>query len=584
MGIEDRMGVFFAGDSTFRGRRRRLFWGVGVALLAGVLLGGGTHAVAAEDEMAVNFAIDAGDSRGDLHPIWRFFGYDECNFTYMKYGKELLGELGKLGPAQVYIRCHHLMTSGDGTPGMKWGSTGMYSEDVQGNPVYNWTIVDRIFDTYLAAGVKPYVQIGFMPKDLSTRPDLYPTDISMEKRTPENGGQAYPPKDFNKWRELVRKWVEHSVEKYGKAEVEKWYWEVWNEPNILYWKGKPEEYFKLYDYAVDGVRHALPTARVGGPEGAGSEKFLNGFLEHCARGVNEATGGHGSPIDFISFHAKGSPKFVENHVEMGISNQLNRIDKNFGVVASFSEYKKLPIVIGESDPDGMAARPVSEAKGLGYRNTTLFSSYTAATLARTYELADKHGVNIEGALTWSFEFENKPYFAGYRVLATNGVDLPVLNVFRMFGKMAGSRIAVESSGALGVKEMLAGGVRGKPDVSAVAAVAPGQLSVLAWNYHDDDVAGPAAAIEMNLKRLPFANGEATVTQYRIDHDHSNAYTAWLAMGSPAEPSAEQYAQLKAAGQLAMLDGKETVHVVDGAAKVRLSLPRQGVALVVVQWR
>ncbi len=218
--------------------------------------GNAARAATLESDLHVTMSIDAAADVGPLHPIWRFFGYDECNFTYMKYGKELLGELGKIGDEQVYIRCHHLMSSGDGTPGMKWGSTGIYSEDTQGNPVYSWTIVDRIFDTYLAAGVQPYVQLGFMPKDLSTHPDLYPVDVSLDKRVPENAGQAYPPKDYNKWRELIRRWVEHSVERYGKAEVEKWYWEVWNEPDISYWKGKPEEYFKLYDYAVDGVRRS----------------------------------------------------------------------------------------------------------------------------------------------------------------------------------------------------------------------------------------------------------------------------------------------------------------------------------------
>ncbi len=270
---------------------------------------------------------------------------------------------------------------------------------------------------------------------------------------------------------------------------------------------------------------------------------------------------------------------------MGISNQLQRIDKNFGAIASFPEYKNLPIVIGESDPDGMAARPVSEAKGLGYRNTTLFSSYTAATLARTYQLAESHGVNIEGALTWSFEFENKPFFAGYRVLATNGIDLPVMNVFRMFGKMgAGTQLRVNSSGALPLKEIVAGGVRGNPDISGVASMKQGRLSVIAWNYHDDDVDGPAAEVELNLNHLALANGDAALTQYRIDHDHSNAYTVWQAMGSPQTPTAEQYAQLKAAGQLATVGQPETVHIVDGAAKLQLKLPRQAVALLILEWK
>ena len=117
--------------------------------------------------------VDAARTLGELKPIWRFFGADEPNYAYMKHGKKLLGELGELSPKAVYFRTHNLLTSGDGTPALKWGSTGAYSEDAQGNPVYDWTIVDRIVETYLERGMRPYMQIGFMPEALSTRPQPY---------------------------------------------------------------------------------------------------------------------------------------------------------------------------------------------------------------------------------------------------------------------------------------------------------------------------------------------------------------------------------------------------------------------------
>src|SRR5439155_7557151 len=143
------------------------------------------------------------------------------------------------------------------------------------------------------------------------------------------------------------------------------------------------------------------------------------------------TGQRGTPLDFVSFHAKGSPKFVEGHVQMGIADQLRTMNAAFQIIASYKELKNRPVVIGESDPDGCAA---CQGAQLGYRNGTMYSSYTAASFVRAYQLADKHGVNLEGALTWAFEFEEQSYFAGFRVLATNGIDLPVLNVFRMFSK------------------------------------------------------------------------------------------------------------------------------------------------------
>src|SRR5439155_2781919 len=204
------------------------------------------------------------------------------------------------------------------------------------------------------------------------------------------------------------------------------------------------------------VRRALPTARVGGADTAGSGgRFTRDFFEHCLRGKNYATGQIGTPLDFVSFHAKGSPSYIEGHVRMGIGNQLRTIDDGFRIVASYPELLGKPIVIGESDPEGCAA---CQGPQLAYRNGTMYSSYTAASFARKHDLAAKHGVNLEGALTWAFEFEDQPPFAGFRVLATNGVDLPVLNVFRLFAKMTGDRVAAESDGMVPLDAILRSGV------------------------------------------------------------------------------------------------------------------------------
>ncbi len=534
------------------------------------------------DAFPVSIKVHADQSMGSLTPIWRFFGYDEANYTYMKDGKKLLAELGQLGGPQVFIRCHHLLTSGDGSYALKWGSTSAYKEDADGKPIYDWSINDRIFETYLQRGLKPYAQIGFMPEALSTRPDIYRHNPPVHERVTGDGGENFPPKDYAKWGELSYQWVKHCVDKYGKGEVEKWYWEVWNEPNIGYWKGSHEDYFKLYDYAVDGVRRALPTARVGGPETAGGPggKFLEEFLNHCAHGTNYVSGKQGSPLDFVSFHAKGSPKFVEGHVQMGMSNQLRNMDDAFRVIASFPEYKDKPIVIGESDPEGCAA---CKGPQNGYRNGTMYSSYTAASFPRKLDLAAKHGVNLEGALTWAFEFEDQPYFAGFRALATNGLDLPVLNVFRMFAKMSGQRLAVESSSAMDAQSIIAHNVRGDPDVSALASRDKNTLAVLVWHYHDDDVPGPNAAVSLALDHLPWKRGTATVTRYSIDTDHSNSYEAWKRMSSPQQPTPEQYAQLEKAGKLATVGESQTISIENGEATIPIKLPRQAVSLLVLSF-
>ena len=539
----------------------------------------------AAEPFSVSIRVDAGAPGRELEPIWRFFGADEPNYAYMENGRSLLGELGKLAPKDVYFRTHNLLCSGDGTPALKWGSTGVYSEDADGNPVYSWTILDRIFDTYLDSGVRPYAQIGFMPKALSIQPEPYQHDWKPgDDYNRIYTGWAHPPKDHAKWSELVYQWVKHCLDRYGREEVETWYWEVWNEPDIGYWQGKPrdETFHKLHDHAIAGVKRALPSARVGGPDSAYDGRFLRAFLEHCLRGTNHATGGKGTPLDFIAFHAKGAPRIVDGHVRMNMGQQLRAIGDSMRVVASFPELARTPIVIGESDPDGCAACRATEYPQYGYRNGSLFASYTAASFARKHELAERHGVHLEGALTWSFTFEDQALFAGMRTLATGGIDKPVLNVFRMFSKMSGRRLPVASDHAASLDEILRDGVRARPDVSALASIDGRRLGVLVWHYHDDDVSGDDARIALAVTGLPAAATTARLEHFRIDDDHSNAYTVWKRMGRPQSPDAKQYAELQRAGQLARAGEPETVPVKGGEATVRFILPRQGVSLFVLE--
>jgi xylan 1,4-beta-xylosidase len=575
-------------------RHRRFVFDAGSTLLAAFLFACYSLAVfgqTAEPDRTsdsdkpfpVTIRVDASKSLGPLHPVWRFFGADEPNYAYMKHGRKLLGELGQLKPESVYFRTHNLLTSGDGTPALKWGSTNAYREDAEGNAIYDWTILDQIFDAYLDNQVRPYVQMGFMPKDLSTRPEPYQHHWTSTAPYGEIfTGWCYPPKDYDKWAELIYQWTTHCVDRYGREEVETWYWETWNESNTAYWHGSPEEFRKLQDYSMAAVRRALPTAKVGGPDTAGpGGQWMRDFLEHCLRGKNYATGETGTPLDFVSFHAKGSPRIVDDHVQMGIAQQLRAIDEGFGIVASFPELKNTPIIVGESDPEGCAA---CQGPQLAYRNGTMYSSYTAASFAREHDLADRHGVNFEGALTWAFEFEGHPYFAGFRSLATNGIDKPVLNVFRMFAKMSGERLAVDSDGAVPLQRILRRGVRRQPDVSALASRDGDTLAILVWHYHDDDLAGPDAEISLTLAGLPIQSGHASVTHNRVDADHSNAYTAWKKMGSPQDPTPEQYSQLEQAGKLAELAPPKPVEVAGGELTLPITLPRQGVSLLVVRCR
>ncbi|MBO9564576.1 MAG: beta-xylosidase, partial [Niastella sp.] len=225
---------------------------------------------------------------------------------------------------------------------------------------------------------------------------------------------------------------------------------------------------------------------------------------------------------------------------------------------------------------GMATNPEN-----AYRNGTMYSSYTAASFARKYLLADHFGVNFLGAVSWSFEFENQPWFYGFRDLATNGVDKPVLNIFRMFGMMSGKRVAVSSDRMYPVFAVRDSGVRkATTDIGGLAAKDKKNATVMVWNYHDEDLEGTPESVQVVVNGVP--GKKVTLTQFTVDKQHSNSYEVWKQLGSPQQPTPEQIAQLEKAGQLAQT-GKSSEVVKDGKLTVNLNLQRQGVVLLKVEW-
>lgn len=525
---------------------------------------------------------------GKMNPIWAWFGYDEPNYTYMKDGKKLLTDISRLSPVPVYVRAHNLLTSGDGTADLKWGSTNVYTEDHKGRPVYHWNIVDSIFDTYVARGMHPLVQIGFMPQDLSAKPEPYRHHWKPGMDYNEIfKGWAYPPKNYDKWRELVYQWAKHCKERYGEKEVASWYWEVWNEPNY-YFKASFEEYCKLYDYAADGLRKALPNAIIGGPHstdptGNEARKYLRRFIEHCLHGKNYATGKTGSPLGYVGFHSKGNPKFKDGKVQMSLGTQLRNAEAGFKVIASYPELKDVPVIIGEFDPEGCAACSSEYTPQYNYRNGTAYSSTVADSYARLYELARKNGVNLMGAVTWAFEFENQPWFAGFRDLSTNGISKPVLNVFRMLGLMGGEFVEATSTAMLSVDSICRNSVKNAPDIGVLASRKEHEASLLMWNYHDNnDTSVPPASISVCVKNCNNIS-QALVTHYRVDDKHSNSYTKWMEMGCPKSPDKQQMEEMERSSHLQMYDSPRWVKVSDGKILMDFNLPRQGVSLIKIEW-
>lgn len=527
------------------------------------------------NSLDVRIDVRADQSTGRYRPNWNWVGYDEPNYTYTEHGKKLLRELAALSPDPVRVRTHNLLTSGDGTAALKWGSTNAYTEDANGNPVYDWTIIDRIFDTYVEAGNIPFIQAGFTPEALSDDPGPY--QHSWALLSPYNNimtGWAAPPNDLVKWSNLIAAWAQHLADRYGAERVATWPWECWNEPDGHYWKGTIPEYCAMYDATVAGIRRVLPNARVGGPHTCGAfrnEKaqiFLRTFLKHVAD--------TGTPLDFVGFHAKGHPSVHEGHVRMGLNKQLKDIETNLAIITEFPSLKGIHAVVGESDPEGCAACSARVHPQNAYRNGPLYGAYLVESMMRTYELSRRAGIEIDGAVTWAFMFDGQPYFDGFRDLMTNGIDKAVLNAFRMLGKLGGEWIEAKSSHALALDDILANGVVDRPDIGVAATRDDRGVSVLVWHYHDDDVSGDAADVTTTI--TGWQGASARLHHFRMDEDHSNAFAVWKAMGSPQQIEGEDYRRLEAAGKLAEIESL-AAPVESGAVTLQMTLPRQGVSLL-----
>jgi xylan 1,4-beta-xylosidase len=549
---------------------------IAVSLALAVVLG--PARVRAQTPAVVTVTVDATAAGTALERVWPFHGYDEINYTTSREGAALLGTLAAAHSAPVHIRNHFLLNTGDGTPAMKWGSTNVYTEDAGGNPVYSWELTDGIMDEITGVGAFPFVELGFMPEALST----HPTPYQNSSTTTLDGGCFYPPTDYTKWADLISAWAMHANGRYPEVGA-RWLWELWNEPDIGYWNGTLADYTKLYDYTEAALHAAIPDAVLGGPAVAGAGgAFLTQFLQHCATGTNALTGATGTRLDLVTFHAKGGVAITGGNVEMDLGNQLRLHRAGFNAVSRVPQFKQTPIYVTEADPDGCAACAVQSTPADAYRFSPAYGAYEIAMMKHSLELEAEVGVNLGGLLTWAFTFPGTPLFAGYRVLATNGIHMPVLSAFELLGRLAGTRLPLASDGARPLDDILANGVRAAPDVDGMATLNGGTVQVLVWNYHDDLVAVAATPVHLAVT-VPASFGSwVRVSHLRVDESHGDAYTVWVAQGMPASPSASQLASLEQAMDPALLAADRTVAVTaDSAIGVDFDLPRFGVSLVTI---
>ncbi|MAU10279.1 MAG: beta-xylosidase [Anaerolineaceae bacterium] len=540
----------------------------------------------------VSIRVDAAQKAGIFPHNWNYIGYDEINYTYTPEGETLLAKFGELADAPYYVRVHHLLCTGNCHGFYKWGSTNAYLEDEQGNPIYDWTFIDLTFDTLLKHHCKPFVELGFMPQDLAD-PNVY--DVGSDTWTHEEyrrTGWAVPPKDYQKWYDLVFALVAHCLERYGEDEVRSWYWELWNEPDLdYYWKGTIEDYLKLYDYTAAAVKAAFPDARVGGPGTTNPDRsrlsgqFLEAFCEHVIQGTNYYTGEKGTPIDFTSFHVKGGgyradPKHRKQKPP-SVKRIVQDVETGYQIINKYPELAKLECILSEIDPDGWAAGGAWDNANLNFRNTPYYASFVISAFDKVTQFALEKSWDLR-LLSWAFMFVGERCFEGTRTFSTQGIDKAILNLFRIYAFMGNDALLCESSASKNPLDYAdEHGMEEKSDVSALATLhADNRISILIYNHHDNWDLDGESTISLQVDHVPFS-GEASLTHYRIDSDHSNAYSEWVRQGKPMYPSDAQYAAIKARDSLEMVEAPQQVAIRERSFTLEMSLPVHGISLVVI---
>ena len=539
--------------------------------------------------MDVELRVDCRTWLGPLRRIWASIGYDEINWTYTGRGRALYRTLREVAETPYHVRNHNALTSGNGLSEPARGSTNVYQEAPDGSAVYDWTIVDRLYDVIVGAGFHPVVELGFLPRDLVPMTAVsadWLKDVGRETYEVD-GLWKHPPRDFARWEALVERFVAHCVERYGRAAVERWWFEVWNEPDIPnYWKGTFEDYCRLYDHAVTGAVRALPSVRIGGPASTGpadpaARAFMERFLQHCVAGKNSATGGTGTRLDFVSFHTKGAyyaPRRIyswqrpveRQHPFSG--KMLRDIRAGLDAVAAVPALAGLPVVVDECDPAVGTIYGVHDNPSFVVTNSEHYPTFLCALVKRVLDLDRGFGDRIAFVTTWAFYMEGKRWFEGNRTLVTNeNVEKPILNGLRMLGRLAETRVAATSSAS---RDVLSGEASGR-EVDMLAAIDAARVTVLVWHQTDPWWEEDEAAVSLAVEGLPFG-GPVTVRHWRIDGQHSNAYAEWWRQGSPEDPSPAQIARLRSRQGLELRDPPAR-HAVggDGTLTLRFTLPLHG---------
>ena len=540
--------------------------------------------------------IDCGERKGPLRRIWTSFGYDEINWTYTPAGKRNLEAIASFAEQPYYVRSHYIFNSGIGWGLPHMGAGNVYHEDAAGRPFYDFSIADQVYDAVVGAGLRPLVELAFTPRALvpDDAEQRFRFEPSPTQWSPyEAGLWSFPPRDYAKWGDLVRALVEHGVARYGAAHVRGWLWELWNEPDIFYWRGTPEEFYALYDVTAAAVKAALPDAAVGGPATTGDlgpgrkgNEFLRGFLAHCAK--------TSAPLDFVAFHTKGA-RFTPWRVYGPLGGpaprrespsslkMLREVRAALDAVGVHPKFHDLPCIVDECDASVPAHWGFYDNANFAYRNTAYFPVFQCKLMKKLSDLSELGPARVHQATTWSFYFEGERFFEGTRSLFTaQGVEKPVLNAYRMLARLGETRIAAESSHAWPLGRLHGSELAMPEEIDALATMGgDGRISVLVWRHADDQhVSDPAETeVTLRLEHLPAGLAGVQIRHWRIDERHSNAHTAWMAQGSPQDPSQEQLRAIKERQGLEPMEPEREETVEAGALVLRIRLPLPSVSLI-----
>lgn len=426
----------------------------------------------------------------------RAFGSGRANLTLREsYRADLRTVQQALG--FEYVRFHAIFHD----------ENGVYLEDAQGNPVYNWSYVDQIYDGLLHNHVRPFVELSFMPSALavSATPHAF-----WYKPLPS------PPKDYGKWSALIEAFVRHVVDRYGIDEVSHWIFEVWNEPNIDFWSGEPKEesYHRLYAATAQAVKKVSPRLRVGGPATA-QAAWVGRFIDHCAK--------NNIPLDFVSTHVYGNDKAEDvfgTNENIPRSDMVARSVKKVHDEIRASARPNTPLYWSEFNASYMNEVDVTD------------SPYMGPWLANTIRLCDGL-VDMMAYWTFSDVFEEQgvvktPFYGGFGLIAAGNIPKAALNDFRLLHKLGEARIPNASDSVL------------------VTRRKDGSLAIALWSYSAPEQVGAPRKVQLDLKGL---TGSRTVAITTVDAHHGSALALWESMGKPAFPTPGQQRKLRAAGQL-----------------------------------